>query len=116
MRHQRKGRAFGLTDNKRVALIKSLVRSLVLHEKVITTEAKAKEIRPIVEKLVTKSKKDTVSSRRLVTQRVGSIRTTSKMFKEIAPRYNERAGGYLRITKLSPRIKDGARMAVIEFV
>jgi large subunit ribosomal protein L17 len=117
MRHHKKGRAFGLVDKGRTALIRSLARSLIIREKITTSEAKAKELRPFVEKLVTKGKADSVANRRLVLARLGSGRASvEKIFKTLAPRYEKRAGGYTRITKLSPRIKDGSKQAVIEFV
>lgn len=117
MRHHKKGRAFARVDKVRVALVRSLARSLIVREKIETTEAKAKELRPFIEKIVTKAKVDSVANRRMVTARIGtSERAVKKMFADIAPRYKERAGGYTRITKLPARLKDSAKMAVIEFV
>ena len=115
MRHQKKGRKFGAVRKVRKALLKGLIRSLVKYERVKTTEAKAKELRPLVERLVTKSKKDTISRRRFARRLLGK-EETKKIFKEVAPRYLERPGGYTRIIKLQRRKKDDARMAVIEFV
>jgi len=117
MRHHKKGRAFGLVDKGRTALIRSLARSLILKEKIETSEAKAKELRPFVERLVTHGKKDTVASRRLVLARLGSGKTTvEKIFGTLAPRYTTRLGGYTRITKLPARLSDSSKRAVIEFV
>lgn len=116
MRHHKKGRAFGREDKGRAALLRSLTVSLIQHDKITTTEARAKEIRPIVEKLITRSKNDTVAARRTVTSRVNNARTVEKLFKELGPKYSERAGGYTRISKVGVRIKDSSKMATIEFV
>lgn len=116
MRHHRNNRKFGLENNARKALIKSLLRSLILKGKIKTTEAKAKEIRPMVEKLITLAKKGDLASRRLVIARMGSVQSTEKLFTKIAKDYADRAGGYTRVVKLAPRKSDGSKMAVIEFV
>ncbi len=115
MRHHVKGRNLGRPRDQRKALLKSLTRSLILHERISTTEAKAKEIRPMVEKLVTRAKTDTVANRRLVSSRVGDAEAVKKLFTAIAPRYKTRAGGYVRIVKRAPRA-DGRRTAYIAFV
>ncbi len=115
MRHNKTGRKFGRVRKVRKALVRSLMRSLVLHEKIRTTEPKAKEIRPKIEKLVTRAKSGNLASRRLVTARIDA-EGAKKLVEEIAPRYKERAGGYTRIIKLPARKSDNAKMAVIEFV
>ena len=115
MRHHNANRKFGRKKNQRNALLKSLAYSLALKGKIKTTEAKAKELRPFMEKLVTLGKKETLASRRLLTSRVGA-EAAKKIAKELAPAYIGRAGGYTRITKMIPRKTDGAKMAVIEFV
>ena len=115
MRHGNHNRKFGRETNQRNALLKSLARSLVIKNKITTTEAKAKEIRPLVEKLVTRAKTDTLSNRRVLIASLGSALTANKLMKTAAT-YTERKGGYLRITKMGPRKGDGAAMAVIEFV
>lgn len=115
MRHHVKGRNLGRPKNQRVALKKSLMRSLVIHERISTTEAKAKEIRPLIEKMVTRAKTDSVANRRLVMTRLGDADAVKKLFTAIAPRYKERAGGYVRIVKRAPRA-DGRRTAYIAFV
>ena len=115
MRHGNHNRKFGRETNQRAALLKSLARSLVIKSKITTTEAKAKEIRPLVEKLITRAKTATVSNRRLLIAQLGDARVTTKLIKTAAT-YTERKGGYLRITKMGPRKGDGAAMAVIEFV
>src|SRR3989338_1635665 len=115
MRHRKKGRKFGARRKVRQALLKGLVRSLVKYERIKTTEAKAKELRPLVERLITKSKKNPIHHRRraaLLLDKEG----TKKIFLKIAPRYLERPGGYTRIVKLQRRKKDDARMAMIEFI
>ena len=116
MRHHSSKRKFGLEKNQRNALIRSLSRSLVKHESMTTTLAKAKEIRPYVEKLVTKAKTGTLASRRIVITRLGGEKETALLFDKIAPKYKDRNGGYLRIVKLPRRVLDGSPMAVIQFV
>jgi large subunit ribosomal protein L17 len=115
MRHHNSVRKFGRKKNQRKALLKSLARSLVLHNKIKTTEAKAKEVRPYVEKLVTRGKKDTVASRRDIEALIGP-KAAKKIISELSPEYKDRRGGYTRITKMVKRASDGAPMAVIEFV
>lgn len=116
MNHHTKKRKFGREMNQRDALIRSLARSLVLHESITTTAAKAKELRPFVEKLVTKAKANTLASRRLIITRIGGEREAKLLVEKVAPKYATRNGGYLRIVKLPARKLDAAAMAVIEFV
>ena len=117
MRHQVKGRSFGRPTNQRRALLRSLARSLILHEHISTTEAKAKELRPFVERLVTYGKNDTLASRRLALARLGGdAESVKKLFSAIAPRYADRAGGYLRIVKRISHAADGRTSAYIAFV
>jgi len=115
MRKKKKGRKLKRKKDQRKALLKSLAESLIEHERITTTEARAKELAPFIEKLITKAKKGGLSQRRQVT-RVLSKKSTKKLFNEIAPRYKDRPGGYTRILKLPPRESDGAKMAIIEFV
>jgi large subunit ribosomal protein L17 len=115
MRHHNANRKLGRKAGPRRALLKSLAYSLVLKGKIKTTEAKAKELRPFIEKLVTMAKKQTPASKRLIEARVGKI-AAKKIFGTIADNYKTRTGGYTRITKLIRRLSDGAAMAVIEFV
>lgn len=116
MRHQHKGRSFGRDHDERKALIKSMVRSLIVHERITTTEAKAKELRPIMEKLVTRARTDTVSNRRLVSAKVGDAAAVKKLFTTIAPRFKARSGGYIRIVKRAPSKTTGRTNAYIAFV
>lgn len=116
MKHHKKRRTLNRPKNQRIALLKSLARSLVLKNGITTTEAKAKELRPFVENLVTESKKDTVASRRVVSSRLGSLEATKKLHEEYAKRFANRAGGYTRIVRLGRIGKRVAEMARIEFV
>ena len=115
MAFQKAKRKFGREKNQRVALMKSLAYALTTKEKIVTTEAKAKSLRPFIEKLVTLGKSGTQSSRRVLESRVG-VRAAKIIATELSPRYKERAGGYTRITKMVRRASDGAKQAVIEFV
>ncbi len=120
MRHHKNFRSLGRPRNQRKALLRSLAYSLIKHGRITTTVAKAKELRPFVEKLVTKAKSEKISpvarKRHLLALVGGSERTTDLLEKEIAPRYKDRAGGYTRILKLPRRPGDAAEMAIIEFV
>ena len=116
MRHHNKNRTLGRDRNQRKALIKSLMYSLLVHEGMVTTLAKAKEVQPHMEKLVTKGKTDTLSSRRLVYSRIGESNASRKLFSTISPKYVDRKGGYTRIIKMPRRKSDAAPMARIEFV
>lgn len=115
MRHGNHNRKFGREKGQREALLKSLARSLVIKGRMQTTLAKAKEVRPFVEKMVTRGKSATVASRRLLIAQLGDERVVGKLIKTAAT-YKERPGGYLRIVKVGPRKGDAAEMAVIEFV
>lgn len=115
MRHHNQNRKFGRVRKVRKALINSLARSLVLHEKIETTEPKAKELRPFVEKLVTKSKLQNVAARRAISVSIGP-KATKILVDTISKKYADRKGGYTRITKSKRRLSDGSKMAIIEFV
>ena len=115
MRHGNHNRKFGRQTDQRKALLRSLCRSLVLKGKIKTTEARAKEIRPMVEKMLTRSKTPTLATRRSLISSLGDERTAAKLIKT-AEAYVERAGGYTRIIKMAPRKGDAAAMAMIEFV
>lgn len=116
MRHHQAKRTLGRSRDQRAALMRHLAESLIKNGKIKTTEAKAKEVRPFIEKLVTMARKNTLASRRTVVARLGREDAAERLVKEIAPQYASRPGGYTRITKLAPRAGDGAKMAVIEFV
>ncbi len=116
MRHANNKRKFGREKNQRNALLKSLARSLILKKKIKTTEPKAKELRPFVEKLVTLGMKETLASRRLLIARVGEDAAKKLTAGGLSASYKGRAGGYTRITKMIQRKTDGAPMAIIEFV
>ena len=96
--------------------MRSLASNLINAGKIVTTEPKAKEIRPYVEKLVTTAKAGTIASRRLITSKIGNPKSVKKLVEVIAPKYKTRAGGYTRVTKMPNREGDGSRMATIEFV
>lgn len=96
-------------------LVRSLVNNFLIAGKITTTETKAKVLRPVVEKMITRGKQDTVANRRLLSRELTPA-MVKKVFGEVSPRYKDRQGGYTRITKLGPRMSDGAKMAVIELV
>lgn len=117
MAYTTKGRTFHRETGQRRALLRSLARSLVLEERISTTEAKAKALRPYVERLVTYAKKNTLASRRLALSRLGDKRAVKKLFDSIGPRYQERAGGYTRVVKRGKRgANDARKLAYIAFV
>lgn len=114
--HKRKvGRKLSRMRDQRKALLKGLAFSLLGREKIKTTEAKAKEMRPFVEKCITKAKKGDLASRRYLA-RFFPRETVKKLVDDLSKRYQDRAGGYTRIIKLGPRKSDGARMAIIELI
>ncbi|MBA3336841.1 MAG: 50S ribosomal protein L17 [Chloroflexia bacterium] len=116
MRHQKTGRKFGRNPAQRKALLRQLAISVIMHERVTTTEAKAKEIRGVVERLVTIARQDSDFHRRLVMAKIANKAAMVKLFDVIAPRYESTPGGYTRISKLGPRRGDAAPMVLIEFV
>lgn len=116
MRHRVAHRKLGRTTEHRLALLRNLAASLISHERIRTTEAKAKELRPFVERLVTLGKRDSLHARRRALAILPRKDSVKKLFGEISPRFAERPGGYTRILKLGPRQGDGALMAFIEFV
>lgn len=116
MKHLRKGRTLGRKIGPRKALLKNLAKSLLLHEKIETTEAKAKELRPYVEKLITKGGSDSIHARRMLLSKLNDVLVVEKIIKEIGPKYKERKGGYTRIIKTGLRTGDNAKMAIIELV
>lgn len=116
MRHAVHGRKLGRTSAHRRAMFRNQLASLVEHERIITTLEKAKELRPIFEKNITQGKRGTVHARRRVRRWLSDRSLVKKLFDDIAPRFEDRPGGYTRITKLGPRKGDGAEMAILELV
>ncbi|MDP2789304.1 MAG: 50S ribosomal protein L17 [bacterium] len=117
MRHHNAKRKFGKTRKVRNALMNSLALNLIVRGKIKTTEPKAKELRPFIEKLVTLARKDTLANRRLALSKLSNRNPeVKKLFEKIAPKYDKQSGGYTRVLKLGARKSDGAPMAIIEFV
>ena len=119
MRHQKQGRKLNRTASHRKALMMNMASSLVLHKRIRTTDAKAKELRGYVERLVTYAKKESLHGRRLIQQKLpGSLgkKVANILIHEIAPEFKDRAGGYTRIIKLGNRKNDNAPVSLIEFV
>jgi large subunit ribosomal protein L17 len=116
MRHQKHTRKLGRTSSHRDAMLANLIASLIIHKRVKTTLAKAKAARPLAEKLVTLGKGGTLHDHRLAVAKIGQKDVVSKLFKEIAPGFKDRHGGYTRIVKLGPRQSDSAPIAFLEWV
>lgn len=116
MRHRVDGRHFGRTANQRKALLRGLLASLIKHERIETTVAKAKAVKEIADRLVTFGKKGDLHSRRLALSYLPDKELIRKLFNEIAPRFAQRNGGYVRVVRTGFRIKDSAPMAILEFV
>ena len=116
MRHGFKGRQLNRTSEHRKAMFANMAASLIKHEQIVTTLPKAKDLRPLVEKLVTLGKKGGLHARRQAIAQMRDIEQAKKLFDVIATRYKDRKGGYLRIMKAGFRIGDNAPVAVIEFV
>ena len=116
MRHRHSGRQLNRNSSHRKAMFKNMTISLVEHELIKTTLAKAKELRAVAEPLITLSKKDSVANRRLAFARLGSKEAVGKLFNDLGPRYEARPGGYIRILKCGLRSGDKAPMAYVELV
>ena len=116
MPRPKKGRRLGSSPAHQRLMLNTLAAQLFVHEKINTTEAKAKAVRPVAEKMITFAKRGDVAARREVLKDIPDRDVVHKLFAEIAPRYAERPGGYTRILKLGPRKGDGAPMALIELV
>ena len=116
MRHRSKGRQLSRTSTHRTATLRNLATSLFRHERIETTTAKAKELRPYAERLITLARKGDIHSRRLAGRKIQDRMVLGKLFDDIAPRYSERPGGYTRILKLGNRKGDAAEMSLIELV
>ncbi len=116
MRHRKKKATLGRIAPQRKALMRSLAESLIVHDSIKTTQAKAKALRVFVEPLVTKARKGTLAERRHLIKSLYTDKVVNKLMDELGPRYKDRQGGYTRIIKIGPRLNDGAQMARIEFV
>ncbi|MGB9823312.1 MULTISPECIES: 50S ribosomal protein L17 [Thermodesulfovibrio] len=116
MRHRVDGRHFGRTANQRKALLRGLLASLIKYERIETTVAKAKAVKELADRLVTFGKKGDLHSRRLALSYLPDKELIRKLFTEIAPRFRDRNGGYVRVVRTGFRIKDSAPMAILEFV
>ncbi|MDX1566386.1 MAG: 50S ribosomal protein L17 [Longimicrobiales bacterium] len=116
MRHRKKGRELSRTKSHRKATLRNMATSLFRHERIQTTKAKAKELRPFAEKIITQAKDDSVHARRQVARKIADREVLGKLFDDIGPRFADRPGGYIRILKLGPRKSDSAEMALIELV
>ncbi len=116
MRHRVSGRKLGRTTAHREAMLRNQLTSLITHERITTTVAKAKELRPMAERMVTLARTGTLANRRRVLQSVPDRAVVRRLFDEIAPRFSDRAGGYTRIVRVGNRRGDNAELAIIEFV
>lgn len=116
MRHLKKGRKLGSDASHRKAMLRSLAIALFTNERIKTTEPRAKEVRSLVDRIITWGKRGDVHSRRLAMGELGDKELTHKIFADIAPRFEDRAGGYTRILKLGPRKGDAAPMVILELV
>jgi large subunit ribosomal protein L17 len=116
MRHLKKGRRLHRSSSHRKALLQNLAVSVLIHERVQTTEAKAKEVRGLVDRIITWGKRGNLHARRLAVRQVRSRTVVKKVFDELAPRYRDRPGGYTRIMKVGYRHGDSAPMVVLELV
>jgi large subunit ribosomal protein L17 len=116
MRHRKAGRQLRRTSEQKLALMRSLAKSLIERGAIETTEAKAKELRPFIEKLITKAKTGTLHARRLAGRHIQQRETADKLFQEVGIKFATRNGGYTRILKVGHRKGDGAEMARIELI
>jgi large subunit ribosomal protein L17 len=116
MRHRMAGRKLGRTTSHRWAMLRNMATSLFRHERITTTVAKAKELRPFAEKLITLAKKETLHARRQVLRHIKDREVVSKLFDTLGPRFATRPGGYSRIVRTSPRRGDSSELAIIELI
>ena len=116
MRHRKSGRRLGRNSSHRKAMFRNMATSLLCHETIRTTLPKAKELRRVVEPLITLAKEDGVANRRLAFSRLRDKEAVGKLFKDVGPRFKDRPGGYLRILKTGPRPGDAAPMAIVQLV
>ena len=116
MRHRNSGKRLGRNTSHRKAMLRNMVTSLLEHEKITTTDARAKELRPLAEKLITLAKRGDLHARRQATEVVRDHKVVAKLFERIAPRFADRPGGYTRIIKLGHRLGDNAALSLISLV
>ena len=116
MRHNNAGRKLGRTSEHRKALFRNQLQSFFKHEQITVTLPKAKELRPLAEKMITWGKKDSLHARRMVRRWIPDRQIVKRLFDDVAPRFVDREGGYTRILKLGPRKGDGAEMAILQLV
>jgi large subunit ribosomal protein L17 len=116
MRHKKLGRRFSRDSSHRQAMFSNMAASLIKHEQIVTTLAKAKDLRRVMDKYIKLAKKGDLNSRRIAASRMGDEAMVKKLFDTLAPRYKDRAGGYTRVMKAGYRYGDSAPVAVIEFV
>ncbi len=116
MPRPKKGKRLGGSPSHQRKILANLTVELIEHEQVTTTQAKAKVLRPYAEKVITKARRGDLHARRTILKKIEDNDAVTKLFDDVAPRYAERPGGYLRITKLGPRRGDGAEMAKVELV
>jgi large subunit ribosomal protein L17 len=116
MPRPKRGPRFGGDAAHQKAIMSNLAQELFWDEKVTTTVAKAKMLRPYAEKMITRARKGTLHARRVVLKDIGDTEVVTKLFDEVAPRYKERPGGYTRMVRVGPRRGDGADMAIVELV
>jgi large subunit ribosomal protein L17 len=116
MRHKKLGRRFSRDSSHRQAMFSNMAASLIRHEQIVTTLAKAKDLRRVMDKYITLAKRGDLNSRRIAASRMGDEAMVKKLFDTLAPRYKDRAGGYTRVMKAGYRYGDSAPVAVIEFV
>ena len=116
MRHRNSGKRLGRNTSHRKAMLRNMITSLLEHEKITTTDARAKELRPVTEKLITLAKRGDLHARRQATEVIRDRKTVAKLFERLAPRYADRPGGYTRIIKLGHRLGDNAALSMITLV
>jgi large subunit ribosomal protein L17 len=116
MPRPKRGKRLGGSPSHQRKILSNLTADLILHERITTTHAKAKVLRPYAEKMITKARRGDLHARRTVLKKIQNNDVVTKLFDEVAPRYDERPGGYLRIIKLGARRGDGAEMAIVELV
>ena len=116
MRHKKSGRRLGRNSSHRKAMYRNMATSMLKHETIKTTLPKAKELRRVVEPLITLAKEDSVANRRLAFNRLRDKEVVGKLFEDLGPRFKERPGGYIRILKIGPRAGDAAPMAIVQLV